>query len=139
MDGVRFLVEDTNPNDVQLQDAEILYLISLYTNVFKSAAYAARNIASKYARQVDKSVGDLRLAYSQRQKAYVSMAEDLLRQASNRTSLPFAGGISKSDALMDRLDTDLKQPAFTKKQFHYPEGTPGTDINPGDIGPILEN
>lgn len=137
LDGVRFLVQDTNPNDPQLQDAEINFLVSLYTNIWKSAAYAARNIANKYARQVDKSVGDLRLSYSQRQAAYESMFKDFLRQAANRTSFPYGSGISKSDEMIEVLDPDTKKPAFTKKQFHYPEGANAQEGQ--DIGPFDEN
>lgn len=129
-DGVRFLVGDTDSNDPQLQDAEILFLISQYTNIWKSAAYAARSIASKYARQISKAVGDLKLEYQQRQTAYTEMSRDFLKQAATRTSLPFAGGISKADQKTDRLNPDLKQFVFTKNLFHYP----GADAGPNGPG-----
>lgn len=131
-DGVRFLVEDTNAQDPQLNDAEIQFLLNQYTNIFKAAAYAARSIMSKYARQVDKSVGDLRLSYSQRQKAYQEMFEDLLRQAANRTSLPWVGGISHAERQTAELDTDLVKPKFTKDAFEYRGGMAGQDD--GGIG-----
>lgn len=131
-DGVRFLVGDTIQTDPQLQDSEILFLVSNYTNIWKSAAYAARSIASKYARQISKGVGDLRLEYQQRQTAYTEMYRDYLKQATARTSMPFAGGISKADAQVDWQNPDLKKFVFTKLQFHYP----GADASPNGFSNI---
>lgn len=138
LDAVRFLVEDTNSQDPQLQNEEINWLIAQYTNVWKSAAYAAGNIAAKYARQVSKAVGDLRLEYQQRQQAYKDLRADLLRQAANRTALPWLGGISRSERQASRQDTDLIQPKFTKDQFHYPAGMSSMDGNQSDVGPADE-
>ena len=125
-DAVRLLCGDKIPTDPQLQDSEIAYFISLYTNPFKAAAYCADAIASLYARLIDKSVGDLRLSYSQRKIAYEARRDSLLKQATARTVMPFAGGISKADAETDWLNPDLKKPKFTKNQFSYP----GADASP---------
>ena len=135
LDSVRFLCGDTDIRDQQLQDAEINFLLSNYGNIYKCAAYACKDIAAKYGRQVDKSVGDLRLSYSQRQKSYSDLSKDLLRQSALRSALPYAGGISKQDKEQNRLDPDTVQPAFTKKQFHYPEGLGTIDGGP-DICPV---
>ena len=123
MDGVRFLCQDTNPNDPQLLDTEINFLIGLFTNIWKSAGNAAKQIEAKYARQVDKSVGDLHISYSQRQKAYNELAAYLLKQAAMRTSLPWAGGISHADKNLDRNNPDVVKPTFTKHQFEFPENS----------------
>lgn len=119
LDGVRFLVGDTNTQDQQLQDGEINFLVATYTNIYKAAAYAAEAIGSKYARLVDKSVGDLRVSYSQRQAQYQKLRDQLLKQSSSRTSFPYGGGISKSDKEILRLDPDAVKPDFTKDQFRF--------------------
>ena len=40
-DKVRFLIQDTDSTDPHLQDAEITYLVSVWGNVYRAAAYAA--------------------------------------------------------------------------------------------------
>lgn len=135
LESVRFLVEDTNPNDPQLNDAEVTFLLNQHVNIYKAAGYAARNIASKYARQVSKAVGDLRLEYQQRQAAYTDMQKDLLRQSMTRTSLPVLTGASYAEALTDDQNPDLRKAVFTKHQFHYPDGQNNSDANQSIIGP----
>lgn len=135
LDGVRFLCGDTNSADPQIFDSEVNFLIATYVNIFKAAAYACKSIASKYARLVDKSVGDLHISYSQRQKSYEALSEYLLRESALRKSVPQAGGISRSDKLANKLDPDIVQPKFTKSQFAYPQGV-NTPNNVADIGPF---
>lgn len=125
-DAVRFLVGDTNSRAQKLQDGEIDWLVSQYTNVYKAAGYAARAIAAKFADLVDKSLGDFRLAYSQRQQAYLNMAKTYLNQAAARTAMPYAGGISRSDKMIDQMNTDLEQPTFYRYEFEYT----GSALNP---------
>lgn len=120
LDGVRFLCQDTNPNDPQLSDLEINAILGWFVNIWRSAGNAAKQIEAKYARQVDKSVGDLHVSYSQRQKAYAELSAYLLRQADMRTSLPWAGGISHADKDLDRNNPDVVKPTFTKHQFQFP-------------------
>lgn len=136
-DSVRFLSGDTNSQDPQLQDSEVDFLVSTYGNIFKAAAYACKDIAAKYARLVDKAVGDLRISYSQRQRSYDELSKDLLRQSANRSALPQAGGISVADKKNNELDPDTVQPSFTKHQFQYPTGIEG--MQQQDIGPFDQN
>lgn len=121
LDSVRFLVGDTDINDQQLQDEEINYLLAQNgNNVYLSAAAAANAIAAKFARLVDKSVGDLKLNFSQRQAAYATLAKELEVKGAQRVGVPYAGGISLSDKDKDQEDTDLVQPTFKRDQFSFP-------------------
>lgn len=121
LDAVRFLIGDVDTTDQQLANEEINYLLAQAgNNVYKAAANGALSIASKYARLVDKSVGDLSLSYSQRKDAYEAMAARLTKQASSRSAVPYAGGISVSDKEIDKTDADAVQPAFVRGQFDFP-------------------
>lgn len=112
---VRLWVGDVNPNDQQLQDAEILYFISQKFTVIGAAADCARAIANRYSRKVDvTNPGDLRTNYSAQAKAYMEVAKQLDTQAKQRGGgiIPFAGGISISGKIATQQDTDRVQPSF---------------------------
>ena len=120
-DYVRFLVGDTDANDEQLQDAEIEFLLTRYnSNAFMAAADAARSIGAKYARRVDKAVGDLKLAYSGLYKHYQALAKDLQRQASLNSVNITAGGVFKATGEASRADDTILQPPFLDDQFDNP-------------------
>lgn len=101
-DEVRFLIGDTNPEEQQLQDAEINYLIietygSLAnappTGNFLPAAHAADNIAAGYARLADsKGVGDLSISWSNRFQQFKAIAARLHARATNALIPMYAGG-----------------------------------------------
>ena len=113
LETVRFLIGDTDSTDALLQDAEVNWTLAQNSNVYFAASMAAETIASKFARKVDKAVGDLRQFYSQQSKQYRALATDLKRQASLKGSiLPYAGGISVSDKEVVEENTDRVQPSF---------------------------
>lgn len=113
-DAVRFLLGDTDPDDKQLSDPEINFMLSRWGgNIYKAAAEAARTIGGRYARQTDKQVGDLRLNFSQRSEKYFAIAAELERTAYKRVA-PFAGGISKSQKQTQEKDDDRVKPAFRR-------------------------
>jgi hypothetical protein len=70
-DKVRFLIQDTDSTDAHLQDAEITYLITVWGNVYKAAAYAAEIIAAKYSHKTNysRSIGDLSISESYSESA----------------------------------------------------------------------
>lgn len=119
-DRVRLWVGDTDSNDPQITDEEIAFFLSDAGSPVAAALMAAQMLAAKYARAVDKSVGDLRLSYSQRAKAYQALVSDLRFRVATRTAPPFAGGISKTQKEATVSDTDRVPPAFTRDQFDYP-------------------
>src|SRR5215467_5427047 len=83
-DGVRFLLGDTDENDPQLSDAEIVFLLDQQgQDIYLAASLGAQGLAAKYGRLVDRSVGDLKISYSQRQKNYMELADALLASAAS--------------------------------------------------------
>jgi len=113
-DAVRFYLGDTDPDDPQLQDEEILFLVQKFAgNVYLAAADAARGLAGKYSPRADKAVGDLRLSFSQQAQHYWELAKRLQTEAGKR-AVPYAGGISKSDKKTQEEDTDRVRPAFKR-------------------------
>ena len=112
-DLVRFLIGDTQQDTAELEDEEIEASLNLYPTPELAAAFLAESLSGRYARRVDKSVGDLRISYSTISKTYSDMAARLRRQASVNGVAPYAGGISVSDKAID-LFTDAVQPAFRK-------------------------
>jgi len=118
-DKVRLLIGDTDTDDQQLSNEELVALISLTGSVTSAAIRAARALSAKYARQADKWVGDLKILASQKSKAYSALAEELEDMGStfggSRThQQPFAGGISVAAKAAIQADTDAITPSFTR-------------------------
>lgn len=114
---VRRLIGDTKPNDQQLYDSEILFALSLYANIYLAAAECARQLASKYAREVNivqaGSGGNLTTNYSDRSKAYAKLALELEQRGMSRGGfMPYAGGISVPDKQAQEDNADRVQPQF---------------------------
>ena len=116
-DAVRFAVGDTDTADQQLSDEEIAYLLIDAGGVKSAAIAAIRSLIAKFARAVDKSVGDLSVSYSQRLEHYKTLEKTLRADLGIRRATPYAGGISIADKTTDKLDTDRLDPAFFKDQF----------------------
>lgn len=116
IDTVRFLIGDTDSSDPQFQDGEISGL--LVQNVgepYQSAIEGCRALATKYARQADKTVGDLHILSSQKSKTYIALIPQLQAQAQRHTvPVPYAGGIKKSDKQKDQDNDDVVPPSFVK-------------------------
>lgn len=125
LDNVRFLIGDTDENAQQLSNEEITFLLDEKNNaVYGAAAEAARAIAAKYARRVDKGVGDLNLSFAQLQKHYMDMYERYKRSdVKNGISL-YSGNLDKSTGEAYRQNDSLGQPSFTRDQFDNPDSSP---------------
>lgn len=108
---VRFLVGDTNASDAQLDDYEILYLITQYASDAAAAAAAARGIAAKYARRVTEAVGDLKISNSELQAHYTDLAARLAA-AGAMWAVPTAGGVYTADKEAAASNDSLVQPSF---------------------------
>ena len=112
-DSVRFLVGDTDSDDQQVTDEEIAWALTQAGGIYSAAALIASTIAAKFARMVDKAVGDLKISYGQRAGHYEKLTAALKRKASVFGAVPYAGGISISDKESVREDTDRVKPAFS--------------------------
>lgn len=120
-DAVRLLTGDTDSTDPLLQDSEVDYFLSLYSNaVYPAAAAACDAISSKYARQADTTNGRLSVKASQRSEAYAKKAKELRRDTLLGADV-FAGGltIAGKNALDD--DVDAVQPSFKVGMDDYNE------------------
>lgn len=112
-DEVRFIVGDTDNDDLVLSDQEIQYLLTQHRHPRLAAVYAAEAITAFYARQVDSEIDQIRIIASQRWDHYNKLALKLRREAGMLVAAPYAGGISKLDKEADQENTDTVQPIFT--------------------------
>lgn len=131
IDTVRFILGDTLESDPQLQDGEVVGLLAQNVgDPYQSAIEGCRALATRYARQADKSVGDLRISASQKSKAYEAMVLQIQAQAIRfATPVSYAGGISEADRQIDLEDDDRVEPAFSKGMMD----DRGTAIEYGDL------
>lgn len=124
LNATRLLLGDTNSSDPQVQDAEVNFaLLQNGDNVYFSAAWLARVVASKYAREVDTELdGQMSADFSQMAKAYTKLADSLEYQAKTSGAKlgVYAGGITKTSVGVARLLPDRVKPAFRRDQFHNP-------------------
>jgi len=132
LDAVRLLVGDTDTNDQQVQDEEIAFALSESNdNVYYAAAWVARAIAGKYARQVTTELdGQLSVEYSDLAKQYSKLADQLEYQ-SLKTGGGLgikAGGITKTDIEIAREQTNRVKPTFRRDRFWNPPTYDGMDF-----------
>lgn len=112
-DNVRFLIGDTDITDQQLTNEEITAMLTAHGSVYPAAIACLEALVAKYARKVDKSMGDLSISYGRLADNYRSMLTDLRRRATIETCTPYAGGISISDKETDEEDSDRVAPTFS--------------------------
>lgn len=118
-DAVRLLTGDTDSTDALLQDSEVDYFLSLYSDtVYPAAAAACDAISSKYARQADTTNGRLSIRASQRSYAYAQKAKELRRDTLLGAEV-FAGGLTISGKNTLDDDSDAVQPAFSVGMDDY--------------------
>jgi len=127
-DAVRFLVGDTNFGAQMVLDEEITFALSEEGNVHAAASLIAKAIAGKFASSSDRAIGDLKISFSQRQKQYLDLAEQLRHRGDVSGGRAFAGGISKSEKTSEEQDTDRAPPAF-ERGMHDNVGTQDGDSN----------
>jgi hypothetical protein len=120
LNAVRLLIGDTDTNDQQVQDEEIVFgLAQANNNVYSAGAWVCRTIAAKYSRNVDSEIsGALKESASQLQDHYNSLADNLEYQGQKLGGLGIAaGGIKVSTVDGVRANTDRVKPEFNKDQF----------------------
>lgn len=104
LDEIRFLVGDTDPEDVMLQDEEIAYAITAWDPIHKSniftASVAASMISAKFAREVSVSADGVSIQMSELQQKYTTLSSELREQyklLAGASGAPDVGGILWSD------------------------------------------
>lgn len=89
LDAVRLTIGDTESSDPQLDDEVLEWLLVETEDDAHSAARRAVDfLISKYARAVDRSVGDVKVSASQRLKGYEQLAQRLDRAAGAGVDVP---------------------------------------------------
>jgi hypothetical protein len=119
---VRLLVGDNDHTQPQMQDEEVNFALSENgSNVYFSAAFCARLLASKYARMVNTQLdGALEAEYSDRVKQYTILAiqlSELGKKMGGKSMGVTGGGISKVAMDLANQSTDRVKPAFNVGQY----------------------
>lgn len=118
-DAVRLLTGDTNSADPLLQDSEVAYFLSLFTDSpYPAAAAACDAISSLYSRQADTTNGRLSVKASQRAEAYAKRADELRRDNMISAEV-FAGGLTISGKNALDADSNAVQPSFSIDMDDY--------------------
>lgn len=110
VDAVRFLIGDTDPTIPLMQDEEIQWLIGENVGIYAAAAQAAGQLSARFSRQAgSKRLGDLSVTFTTRAKEFLALSKSLTMQAmrSDLVPMPYAGGISEADKLIDAQDPDI--------------------------------
>ena len=95
LDGIRFLIGDTDTNDQLLSNEEISWMNSQVTgsttstdSLYTVAYRCLITIASKFSRLADQAVGDMRVSMSQKAKGARDQAKELKRLAESEGGTP---------------------------------------------------
>jgi hypothetical protein len=116
-DSVRFLIGDTDTNDQLLNDAEVAYFITTHGTVNRAASEAARAVAAKFARLMNRSIGALSADFSTKYRQYLELAGDLLLKEETEPVSPFVSGWKK-DQKEAYMDDSNREPIFGRKGVH---------------------
>lgn len=136
---VRNLIQDIDPDDYDMEDEDIEYLLEMNTdNVYEAGKEASFRLASKYAKEATKiEVDGIRTEYQTKASAYKAIYEELKDKAKKDSWLKakgapiYVGGVNKKDYNANRENDSVVKPAFTEQQnlFNpdFPEQTPIDD------------
>lgn len=119
VDQVRLLIGDTLNSDQLLQDEEIQFFLDADANVNRVAAQCCKILAARFAREVDKQVGDLKIWASQKQKQYLALQEEQSAKAAMLSGTPMAGGVYTSEKTTMEERGDVVQPFFRRGMHDY--------------------
>jgi len=111
IEKIRWEIGDTDSTNAKFTDAEINYALDEEHSVYAASARLCEQLATKYASDVDRSLGPLRVNLSQKVEFYNKRAKEL-RKHGAKYATPYAGGISKDKEELFKDDTDLNQPYF---------------------------
>lgn len=124
-DAVRLLIGDTNPEDKQLDDDEIVWLLADNGGALNAAIAGAIGLSAIYSRDFDKTEngpdGKPRKSTSNREslsRHYLDLAQRLMLQRSRKGAVAIAAGQSISDRLT-ASDTDTVRPFFRRDMMDY--------------------
>lgn len=133
LNAVRLLLGDTDQNDQQTSNEEIIFgLAQTGDNIYRAASWSARTIAAQYSRRVTQDLsGALSANYSDLQAHYINLAENLEHQGKKAGAVVGikAGGISIAAVDNVRQNTDRIPPSFRRDRFKNPPSYSGDDYD----------
>lgn len=94
-DRVRFLIPDTDPDDMLLSDTEIDWLLDENKDFYSAAAEAAELAGYKYARTINRQEGGLNLSLGQN-NPYLARAKELRAKIDGKVAPAFANKYAAS-------------------------------------------
>lgn len=125
-DAVRLLIGDTNPEDKQLDDDEIAWLLSDNGGPLNASIAAAVGLAAMYARFYDSTEvgpdGKPKRSSSNKEslsKHYLDLAERLMMQRRRKGAIAQVSGQTVADKLAAESRTDLVRPFFRRDMMDY--------------------
>jgi len=130
LDRVRFFTGDTVETDHLIQNEEIAYVLTLYSDVKMAAACILRALAARCSRDTNVSVGEVSVSGSNRAANWLLMAKDLDPLGITTGAamvLPIFGGISLAEKETYEEDDDAVQPWFTRDMDNISGGPDSAD------------
>lgn len=127
---VRLEIGDTDSTAAQFTDAEIDYFLAKDASVIGAAILACKALIAKYARQVNRKVGDLSIDAGERVAHYKELLATLTADGL-QTITPFAGGTSIASKQTYEDDTDIPAPAVFRDLHRNPRTR--------DNGPVTDD
>lgn len=134
-DRFRRLIGDTNPASPQFTDAEVQVYLDDFpvpdgTAPYRAAIEACQDLQAKYARDVNRTLGQASVSGGDRAKAYADLATRLRARSTQATGLvPMeVGGITRAEHRNVRENRGLVQPMFRRDMYDLP----GTRDDTGD-------
>lgn len=129
-DAVRFLIGDTDTNDQLISNEEINYFVTEFGNARRSASEAARSIAAKFARLMNRSIGGLSADFSAKYRQYLELADSLLSKEEMKPVTLYISGYSKSAKEAVELDSDRESTFSRKGIMDNKRSYPSDDTSP---------
>jgi len=111
IEKIHWEIGDTDSTNPKFTDAEVQYAYDQEHSVYPAAARLCEQLATKYASDVDRSLGPLRVSLSQKVDFYKNRAKEL-RLHGAKYATPYVGGVSVAKEELFEEDTDLNQPYF---------------------------
>lgn len=124
-DEVRFLIGDTCKDDGLVQDEEIDWALTQFSDTRLASALVLRALAAKLTREVDMSVGGVSVSGSQKSTGFLTLASRYDPSgvtAGTALALPSFGGLSIAAKEVFNENSDAVQPFFTRTDDDIPGG-----------------
>lgn len=123
-DQVRFLVQDnkvtsstTTVTNPAFQDEEIEWALGQEQNIYMAAASLCDSIVTRSGGIKSKKISDMAIVYDT--SFYIRLGGRLRARGSGH-QIPYCGGISIGDKLVQQMDSDAVQPAIVRNLDNNP-------------------